>query len=238
MSTNTKFKKLFIGGGGSYFFWQVGVLRYLQEHYNVEGVELVGASAGGLLATLTMCRVDLDKAVEKAHQLSVDYGIYERRLGLAGIWSRIVHQWLDELLPNNAADLCRERVSLKMVTVPSLKAFAVDDWQSRQDLIDGCLASCFIPIFMGPKLFMTYRNIPVIDGALAESLHDKFSSFFGLSNSLGIAEDCYSLDYKEDVRLNPGRFSFLKMRKLEEVKEMMNYGYQFAANRKWGFLFS
>lgn len=55
-------------------------------------------------------------------------------------------QWLDELLPEDAAELCRGRVRLVVTEVPSLRLRYLEDFASKQDLIDanselpGCCA--------------------------------------------------------------------------------------------------
>lgn len=38
--------------------------------------------------------------------------IWTRPLGLAGVWGAMVEDWLDELLPDDADVICRERVHL------------------------------------------------------------------------------------------------------------------------------
>ena len=45
-------------------------------------------------------------------------------------------QWLDELLPDDAAELCRGRVRLVVTEVPSLRLRYLEDFESKQDLID------------------------------------------------------------------------------------------------------
>lgn len=47
----------------TYFFWELGCLRYLHRQFDLTKVQLVGASAGGLIATLAACGVDEDRAV-------------------------------------------------------------------------------------------------------------------------------------------------------------------------------
>jgi uncharacterized alpha/beta hydrolase family protein len=43
--------------------WMLGCLRYLHRNFDLSKVQLVGASAGGLIATLAACGVNEDKAV-------------------------------------------------------------------------------------------------------------------------------------------------------------------------------
>lgn len=42
---------------------QLGVVKFLQEHFDLSKVQLRGASAGGLVATLCACNVDPERAV-------------------------------------------------------------------------------------------------------------------------------------------------------------------------------
>ena len=50
---------------------QLGVVKYLQQHFDLSKVQLRGASAGGLVATLCACNVDPERAVRlHAHACS------------------------------------------------------------------------------------------------------------------------------------------------------------------------
>lgn len=46
----------------------------------------------------------LQAALDLAHQLCVQHRVFERPLGLVGIWGGIVREWLHTLLPADAAD--------------------------------------------------------------------------------------------------------------------------------------
>ena len=105
-------------GGGIFFYWQAGVITYLREqNYILTGttsqqIKYTGASAGALCATLTTTNVDFIKATELALQKSDDVGVWDRPLGLAGVWGGIIEEWLDELLPNDSIELIDDQVSL------------------------------------------------------------------------------------------------------------------------------
>ena len=47
-------------------------------------------------------------------RLAAEYSIWSRPQGLMGVWGGIIRQWLEELLPHNAAELCRCRVSVSV----------------------------------------------------------------------------------------------------------------------------
>ena len=77
-------------GGGIYFYWNAGVLQYLGERYDLEGCELLGASAGALAVVLVACGIDFKGATKVAFRLAEENGLYDRRLALVGIWGRLV----------------------------------------------------------------------------------------------------------------------------------------------------
>lgn len=80
--------------GGLFFWWQAGFIAALQEDGVLRGSEaLVGASAGSLSAVLTACEVDMADALDLALELSNRYRIWDRPLGLMGLWGTIVEEW-------------------------------------------------------------------------------------------------------------------------------------------------
>lgn len=84
-----------------------GALKYLSQHYDLKKVPMAGASGGALAAVLAACGVDPDIVLERAYAMSVEDGVWDRPFGLLGVWGSLIERWLDDLLPDNAADLCR-----------------------------------------------------------------------------------------------------------------------------------
>jgi hypothetical protein len=62
--------------------------------------------------------------------------VYDRPAGLAGIWGSLIRDWLEELLPADAAERCAGRVRLVVTEVPSLRIRYLENFESKQDLID------------------------------------------------------------------------------------------------------
>ena len=162
-------------GGGIYFYWNAGVLTYLAERYELEGCELVGASAGALSVVLVACGVDFRKATEVAYRLAEENGLYDRPLALVGIWGRLVREWLEELLPEDAHLTCESRVKVVLLEVFPLNRRAVEEFKSRDDLIEALMASAHIPLLLDYKPFSSFRGKLCIDG---ES-HSSFSLSLG-----------------------------------------------------------
>jgi hypothetical protein len=80
------------------------------QHFQLSKVPMVGASGGGLAAVLATCDVDPEEVMESAYRLSKQHNIWERPLGLMGTWGYVIEEWLDELLPADAAERCRDQV--------------------------------------------------------------------------------------------------------------------------------
>lgn len=134
---------------------QLGVLKYLQTHFDLSRVHFRGASAGGLIATLACCGVDLDLAVEEAYNLSLQNCLFERPLGLIGIWGDLIRYWLHILLPSDAHKMCR--------SVPFQKWAHVEySWQCIslccEDALDtpalSFLAQCELTVLHDIQLFL------------------------------------------------------------------------------------
>ena len=142
---------------------------------------MVGASAGALAATLAACGTDMEEALDLAVMMSNEAGVFDRGpWGLYGIWGPIIHRWLDELLPADAADRCRGRVSVLVrevsllkdtsLTKPWTQEVAVSDFKDRGDLISSCMASVHVPFFLDRQMTATFRATQCVDGSLPSVL--------------------------------------------------------------------
>jgi len=125
----------------------------------------VGASAGALSVVLVACGVDFRKATEVAYRLAEENGLYDRPLALVGIWGRLVREWLEELLPEDAHLTCESRVKVVLLEVFPLNRRAVEEFKSRDDLIEALMASAHIPFLLDYKPFSSFRGKLCIDGS-------------------------------------------------------------------------
>eukprot|EP00904_Undaria_pinnatifida_P011487 jgi/Undpi1/7469/HiC_scaffold_22.g09942.m1 len=203
----------------SFIPWQAGAISALQERYNLSSLEFVGASAGALAATLAACDADMDLAMTLALELCDVNEIWTRPLGLAGVWGAMVEDWLDELLPDNADSICRDRVHLLMLGVwpePG-KRLAVSDFSSKEDLIKSCMASVHIPYFMNQKLTALHRESRYVDGSFRASREDL---------SLGASQPTVYFDYEDDVVMAERRGNFLSLTNQDGLLFMRQRGYE------------
>jgi len=143
---------LIFPGGGLFFYWQAGVIAYLQERgYDLSTTSspchLSGASAGALAATLAATEVNPYEATELALSLSEKAGVWDRPLGLQGVWGNMIYEWLDTLLPDDAVERVVKKLNLVVTPVPSFGKSRICDFHSREDLIMANMASVHIVSF-------------------------------------------------------------------------------------------
>jgi hypothetical protein len=219
-------------GGGLFFWWQAGFVAGIRDQQQQQQQQqrepgegevevgssspslavllergaptaMVGASAGALTAVLAKCDVDVEAAFDSALRLCDEAEVWTRPLGLAGKWGGIVREWLDELLPPDAADRCSGEVFVLVTALrtrdssasssassssydsppspllwPPLERRRVSDFSCREELIDACLASVHIPLFMDGRFFFAsdagpgLRGLRLIDGSFLSAEGD------------------------------------------------------------------
>ncbi|GLI63770.1 hypothetical protein VaNZ11_006845 [Volvox africanus] len=164
-SNNTSDLHIVWPGYGTCFFWQAGIMSRMSEELRMARVPTIASSGGGLVAILGACEVTPAEAVQLAFRLCREAGVYDRPLGLLGIWRDLVHRWLDELLPADAASRCAQ-VGLVVTELPSLQPLQLSGWHCREDLIFAALASAHIPLLLDGTLATRCRNRLVLDGNL------------------------------------------------------------------------
>jgi len=196
-------------GGGIFFYWQAGVITYLREqNYNIlddDTIHFTGASAGALCASLTSSGVDFEHATELALNLAEDYGVWDRPLGLQGIWGSMIESWLDELLPENAAEMSQGKLSLLITQIPTFKKNKISTFETKSDLIRCNMASVHIPLFLDSKLTTNFRGKPHIDGSFMAQPTDYHQLFIPSSCSsvdAQINKNIIFLDWKKDPILS------------------------------------
>jgi hypothetical protein len=97
----------------------------------------------------------------------------------------------------------------------------VNQFDSKQDLIESVMASAHVPFFLDGRPFLKYREQLCWDGS--------FPDFFYFRNSDFLERDDSTLivDYSMDEELEWSRGDFLKLRDYDEIVELMNKGYQY-----------
>eukprot|EP00884_Botryococcus_braunii_P013439 jgi/Botrbrau1/22096/Bobra.0206s0022.1 len=208
-------------GSGIFIFWQLGALKILQSHYDLSQIDFRGSSAGGIAAVITCCGVDIDKAVATAYKICLDIKIYDRKLGLIGIWGHGLKRWMNEMLPDNAHNICSGRVKIVVTDVRRCATSTVDHFESKQDLINACLASSHIPFALDWNAVAMFRGRPYVDGSILDIVS-------GTLNHHLSSNDAFVLDFKQDPALKYATLDFMKMPDKSKIIDLMEYGKRYA----------
>jgi len=216
--------------------------------------DLLGASAGALAIVLVACDVDFRHATRVAYRLAEENNLYERRLALVGIWGRLVREWLEELLPDDAHEKCNERTRICVLEVfpPPFNRSAVSRFESKSDLIECLMASVHIPFLLDYKPCSSFRGKLCIDGSALKNNYvanpeegwdlpntggdeevyfkDRYSDGV-IAESMGfgneLPHDIY-LTYMKDEELQDNFFDFMELKDLDGVMKLIDIGYAYA----------
>eukprot|EP00591_Stephanopyxis_turris_P006706 CAMPEP_0195514682 /NCGR_PEP_ID=MMETSP0794_2-20130614/5983_1 /TAXON_ID=515487 /ORGANISM="Stephanopyxis turris, Strain CCMP 815" /LENGTH=284 /DNA_ID=CAMNT_0040642965 /DNA_START=367 /DNA_END=1221 /DNA_ORIENTATION=+ len=216
-------------GGGIFFYWQIGAVSYLQEcEYDLSNVYLAGASAGALAATLTATNADFVQATNLALDLAEEAGVWDRPLGLQGVWGPLIERWLDELLPENAAEIANEKLALLVTPVPSFGKSRISKFENKQDLIKCNMASVHLPWFLDGNLTSNFRNSPHIDGSFLSKPYHYFDTLDrDWITTSSANSDTIFLDWQQDPVMAEKANEFVKLVSKEGIWDMVSQGKEF-----------
>lgn len=134
------------------------------------------------------------------------------------MWGEIVREWLDDLLPADAAERTTGRVTILLTRLfPYPKRVRVSSFASKPELIDCLMASCHIPYFLDKSTTARFAGKRWIDGSVLASSR----SFRAADGTAPIVV----LDPKLDV--NAPR-DFLRLRSVDALRGLVDSGAAYA----------
>jgi Patatin-like phospholipase len=219
-------KAMYFTGAGIYFWWQAGCARYIQENCDYSEVPMIGASAGSLSSALLLANVDFQKAAESALRIGSESKVYERKGGLAGVWGTLLVAWLNEVIPDDVnADTFKR---LQIAVTPYLKSpKLVSGFQTKAEVIDACMASCHVPVFLDGRPTTSFRGEQVLDGS--------FWYFVTKDRTTGLPipadkkpDEIFWIDYcDDDDFMQSISGNILELVSPSKLLDMMDDGYNF-----------
>lgn len=239
MSESTDEKDVLIkaGGGGSFFTWQLGALKAIQELETTKQFIYAAASAGALVAALTLCEVDPGYIIPYFCGKYGEPGVYNRFLGYAFIWREIIRECLEHLLPENAAEICQNRLIIHVTELhgftKGLSLRRISIFQDRKVLINTLLASahilCSLDGNFSSPLTTSDENgnktdIKVVDGTLL--YFAPFRSSFGVTSEVGRTAK-YTVSHTFDQELDAGLFGMIRTHDEKKTFELFHRGYEY-----------
>ncbi|XP_041651744.1 patatin-like phospholipase domain-containing protein 2 isoform X2 [Cheilinus undulatus] len=131
--------------------------------------KISGASAGALIAAALSVGIPLDKCCAdlmfmakeaRKHRLGPFHPAYDLL--------RIVRDSLIKSLSDDAHVLATGKLCVSLTRVSDRKNFLVSEFDSREELIQALLCSCFVPLYCG-VIPPTYRGVRYMDGAVSDN---------------------------------------------------------------------
>ncbi|PNY11985.1 patatin-like phospholipase [Trifolium pratense] len=149
---------------GLLFPYHLGVAHFLiQNGYIKETTPLAGSSAGAIVCAVIASGASMEEALSATKILAEDC----RNRGTAFRLGAVLRDILQKFLPDDIHIRSNGRVR---VAVTQLlwrpRGLLVDQFDSKEDLINAVFTSSFIPGYLAPKPATMFRNRLCIDGGL------------------------------------------------------------------------
>lgn len=185
-------------GAAFRFPWHLGVAAYLQQHYNdkLKQTCFLGASAGAMISTLLACDVKIARDVmgiktnnDYTPDLNNGKFQYQGNGWLDDVYEKIEHKTTGvyfnifnamrtvklannkPLLPDDAADLASNRATFSLTNISSCwpRNQRINQFGSREDLMDYGFASGHIPFLVDGNFSTTVLGEKYIDGGITDN---------------------------------------------------------------------
>jgi predicted acylesterase/phospholipase RssA len=160
--------QLTFGGCGGMYSYEMGVAAVVQKNFDLDDVAFGGAS-GGCIPAAILAR---DRDVEELHSswnLPFLAEVTRNRFGALDTWNGTL-RWLTlPQIPERGYETASSRLYISMTRFPSWRNEVVSTWTSNEDLVDGIVASSFVPLFDAGKITARFRGERYVDGALTNS---------------------------------------------------------------------
>ncbi|KAG6651942.1 hypothetical protein CIPAW_06G148500 [Carya illinoinensis] len=149
---------------GLLFPYHLGVAQFLIEKgYIKETTPLAGSSAGAIVCAVIASGATMQEALKATKILAEDC----RNRGTAFRLGAVLRDVLYNFLPDDAHIRSSGRVRVAVTQILwRPRGLLVDQYDSKEDLINAVFTSSFIPGYLAPRPATLFRNRLCIDGGL------------------------------------------------------------------------
>uniref|UniRef100_A0A224X3Q6 triacylglycerol lipase n=1 Tax=Megacormus gertschi TaxID=1843536 RepID=A0A224X3Q6_9SCOR len=194
---------LSLSGCGFLCIYHVGVASCFREYApHVLVDKIAGASGGSLAACALICSVPLGETTSDVLRIALQ--ARSRTLGPLHPGfdlNKILYDGLVRMLPEDAHLRCNGRLHVSVTRVKDFKNVLLSEFNSRDDLIQALLCSCFIPFYSGivpPK----FCGVAYVDGGFSDNLPVLDDNTITVSPFAGESDIC-----PQDTSFNVLQFS-------------------------------
>ncbi|XP_074534016.1 patatin-like phospholipase domain-containing protein 2 [Halichoeres trimaculatus] len=154
---------------GIYYVGACSCILERSPRFIRDASKICGASAGALMAAVLSLGIPLEKCCAdlmfmakeaRKHKLGPLHPAYNLL--------QIVKDSLVRCLPEDAHILASGKLCVSLTRVSDQKNVLVSQFDSREELIQALLCSCFVPLYCG-VIPPTYRGVHYVDGAASDN---------------------------------------------------------------------
>jgi len=127
-----------------------------------------GSSAGSLISACIVCGLDEEELMSKLLQMYRE--LRAKGIGTIGNVRSVTEEYANLVLPEDAHLRSSGRLNVSIVRInrqrPFLESVFVNEFHSREDLIQALLTSSHVPLYMNTKVTSEFRGRTCVDGGL------------------------------------------------------------------------
>uniref|UniRef100_A0A914HQX1 PNPLA domain-containing protein n=1 Tax=Globodera rostochiensis TaxID=31243 RepID=A0A914HQX1_GLORO len=176
-NSNSRVPQLSFAGCGFLCIYHAGVGAAIKEYApHLMRSRVKGSSAGAIAAAGLICDLCVSNATSTILQV-----VTEARVGSLQALSPnfdiigLLRKGLEQSFPANAHILCNGRLFISATRARDYKNVIISEFDSREELIQAIICSCFIPFYCGLNA-PYYRGEQYIDGGFSDNQPGKFES--------------------------------------------------------------
>jgi len=198
-------KEIIFSHSGSMFAYYLGIAEVLQQ-YDLSDVIFSGTSGGCFPCILLNSKKNIRSFFNE---------ILNYIKNNEDSWEKIIRDMLNEYLTDEDIMLNKDKFICKLTKLNSFmlpeKVF-IKEWKDKKDFVDCIVASCYVPLMCGDKLYIKYRNEKIIDG------------FFSGTSNIPTTDNSHILFYPSKWRyINPSWL--IPSKDIEWLKSLYELGY-------------
>ncbi|XP_002975805.2 patatin-like phospholipase domain-containing protein 1 [Selaginella moellendorffii] len=170
----------------------------MERNYITEDTPLAGSSAGALVYAVVVAGMSMQDALVATKDLAQDCRANGTAFRLGAVLRRVLYKVMPDDAHVKASGRIRVAIT-QLFRVP--RGLLVDQFDSKEDLINALLTSCFIPNYLAPRPVTVFKNRLCINGGFtlfmppsAAETTVRVCAFsakrLGLQDTVGISPDC------------------------------------------------
>lgn len=157
---------IFIPGAGLCFPYLFGAMEYLKlqsDNLKINIKHYSGVSAGSLVATIYALGLNPFLFIKLCYDDEIINN--KNMFGLWFILEDTLRGVLKKYLPDDINYQDIDNLAIRLSEATSRKTYYIDKFNSKDDLINCIIASCYIPLFLSYRMTCYFRGKYYIDGA-------------------------------------------------------------------------